>query len=53
MQFKQIDSKIKEIYFTPTKVEDKTETVEFNNTFWSTMRVMANQNIAIQQVRFA
>ena len=53
MQFKVIDSKMKEIYFNPTKVEDKVETVEFNNTFWNTMNVMAYQNIAIQQVKFA
>ena len=53
MQFKVIYSKMKEIYFNPTKVEDKVETVEFNNTFWNTMNVMAYQNIAIQQVKFA
>lgn len=53
MQFKVIDSKMKEIYFNPTKVEDKTETVESNNLFWNRMNMLAYQNIAIQQVRFA
>jgi len=53
MQFKSIDSKMKEIYFNPTTVEEKTETVEFNKTFWNTMNVVAYQNMAIQQVRFA
>lgn len=53
MQFKVIDSKMKEIYFNPTMVEEKTETVAFNNVFWNAMNVMAAQNVAIQQVRFA
>ncbi len=53
MQFKQIDSKMKEIYFNPTMVEEKTETAAFNTVFWNAMNVMATQNVAIQQVRFA
>lgn len=53
MQFKVIDSKMKEIYFNPTIVADKEETVEFNNNFWCKMNVVAYQNIAIQQVKFA
>ncbi len=53
MQFKVIDSKMKEIYFNPTMVEEKTETIEFNTNFWNTMNVLAAQNVAIQQVRFA
>ncbi len=53
MQFNVIDSKMKEIYFNPTIVEDKTETLNFNHIFWNTMNVIANQNIAIQQICFA
>ena len=53
MQFKVIDSKMKEIYFNPTMVEEETETIEVNNVFWNTMNVLAAQNVAIQQVRFA
>lgn len=53
MQFKVIDSKMKEIYFSPVKIDDKEETAEFNNTFWNTMNVIAYQNMALQQVRFA
>lgn len=53
MQFKVIDSKIKEIYFNPTIVSDESETARFNNIFWNSMNVVAYQNIAIQQVKFA
>lgn len=51
MQFKFIDSKMKEIYFSPIKVES--ETVESDNVFWNTMNMLAYQNIAFQQVKFA
>ena len=53
MQFKVIDSKIKEIYFNPQIVSDEKEIADFNTTFWNTMNVVAYQNIAIQQVKFA
>lgn len=53
MQFKVIDSKIKEIYFNPQIVSDEKEVAEFNNIFWNSMNVVAFQNIAIQQVKFA
>lgn len=51
MQFKFIDSKMKEIYFSPIKVES--ETVESDSVFWNTMNMLAYQNIAFQQVKFA
>ena len=53
MQTKVIDTRNKEVYFNPTVVEEQNEADTFVENFWSTMNMIAYQNIAIQQVKFA
>ncbi len=54
MQFKEIDSKIKEIYYTPILLKEKEEDLTFQNNFWNSMNMIAFQNMKnIQQLKTA
>ena len=52
MDYKVINSKMKEIYFTPRVIEDE-EANKSDFTFWSSMQVLATTNISIQNLKMA
>lgn len=53
MQYKLIDSKIKEIYFNAELISEEDEVVESRFLFWNNLNSIAIQNISIQQLKFA
>lgn len=53
MQYKVIDSKVKEIYFVPNIIEDDASVVESRDLFWATLNNLAVQNISMQQLKMA
>lgn len=53
MQYKQIDCKIKEIYYNAKPITEEPEIEESAHKFWNSLNNLAIRNIAIQQVRMA
>ena len=53
MQFKQIDCKMKEIYFNARPLKEEAEVIEARFTFWNSLNNIAINNMAIQQIKMA
>ena len=53
MQYKQIDCKIKEIYFNARPLKEEAEVIEARFVFWNSLNNLAINNMAIQQIRMA
>lgn len=53
VQTKLIDCKMKEIYYTPSRVEEDTEVTEYRTVFWNCMEVYALQNMNLVHVKRA
>ncbi|MCD7878706.1 MAG: hypothetical protein LUG16_02090 [Candidatus Gastranaerophilales bacterium] len=52
MEFKTIDSKMKEIYYTPQIITNE-ETEKSDFAFWNSMHIIAMQNITMQNIKMA
>ena len=53
MQFKQIDSKMKEIYFEAKLVQESEKVIESRYNFWNSMNIVAMNNMTIQRMKMA
>lgn len=51
MEFKAIDTKCKEIYFSPVMVEVVDENVDSSAAIWNALNSLAVQNLGVQRVR--
>ncbi len=51
MQFKFINSKYKEIYFTPAIVQEEENVLESNKVFFNNMQILAYQNMASHKLK--
>jgi len=53
MQFKVIDSKVKEIYYISHTIEEEASVVESRDLFWASLNNLAVQNISMRQLKMA
>lgn len=53
MEYKQIDCKFKEIYYTAKPIKEDAEVIESRFLFWNSLNNLAIKNMAIQQVKMA
>ncbi len=53
MQYREIDCKIKEIYFNAKPIQEDAEIVESRFLFWNSLNSLAVKNRAIQQIKMA
>ncbi len=53
MQYKNINCKMKEIYFNPVIIQEDEVTTEFKSNFWTSMNIMGIQNMTMQQLKMA
>ena len=53
MQYKQINCKMKEIYFNARPLKEDAEVIESRFTFWNSLNNLAINNMAIQQIKMA
>ena len=53
MEYRQIDCKFKEIYYNAKPIVEEDEIEESAHKFWNSLRSIAVNNMAIQQIRMA
>ena len=51
--YKQIDCKIKEIYYNAKPIQEEVEVIESRFLFWNSLNNLAVQNFSIQQIKMA
>lgn len=53
MQFKFIDTKMKEIYYNSVPLKEDNELVESRYNFWNSMNIIGIQNLSVHQVKIS
>ncbi|MCD7780016.1 MAG: hypothetical protein LUH05_05020 [Candidatus Gastranaerophilales bacterium] len=53
MEFKEINCKMKEIYYTPAPMKEDVESLKFQYKFWNSMNIIAMQNMTVQTMKMA
>ena len=53
MQFKNINCKMKEIYFNPVIIKEDDKICEFESKFWNSMNIIGLQNMTMQSLKMA
>ena len=53
MEYRQIDCKMKEIYFESKPIQEEEDILRSRLDFWMKMNCMAIQNMSIQRIKSA
>ncbi len=53
MQFKNINCKMKEIYYNPIVIQEDDDGNKLENNFWFSMNLIGMQNMTMQSLKMA